>query len=408
LVQLWQVVGWRRLVVTGLCLAAWRGLEQIPVPGLSLGPIASRLLSLDMSTPLHAIGSSGPLATYSIVAMGIAPYINALIVMTLLQAISARIRRSANNDDGGQRLRLWTRGLAIAFALGQAYGWTQLMQQLQAFPSQMEWFSRLLIVSELTAGTMVLVWLADIIDEHGLGFGNGAIAIYAFGPVSIEAHRLAAMFATAPSGEALYRPVGVWAILTIAVVAATVAVLRGVRRVPPVKGKKARAERPVELKVLMSGVLRPPTFALAALSMPVTLGNYLAVSNPGVSRWIADVWTPYGLNPWTNLIYILIDASLVFGFTYFVVACDLRGTSIPGYLAAHINRLTLIGGIFLVLTVVVMPVLDRIATRAAGMVIPLSGFDVVLVVAVLLAIIGSLEQPHPRSRGLPVLLSRLP
>jgi preprotein translocase subunit SecY len=402
------MVGWRRLVVTGLCLGAWRGLEQIPVLGLNLGPIASRLLSLDMSTPLHAIGSSFPLATYSIVAMGIAPYISALIVMTVLQAISVRIRQTGNSTDGRQRLRLWTRGLAIAFATGQAYGWTVWMQETQAFPSQMEWFPRLLIVIELTAGTMVLVWLADVIDEHGLGFGNGAILIYALGPVAVETHRLAAMFAAAPSAEAIYLPVGISLTFSIAVVAAAVAVLRAVRRVPPVKGKKASAEKPVELKVLMSGVLRPPTFALAVLFVPVTLGNYVGVSNPGVSRWITDVWTPYGLNPWTNLAYILIDAFLVLGFTYFVVACDLRGTSIPTYLAAHINRLTFIGGTFLVFTVVVVPVLDRIATRAAGTVIPMSGFDAVLVVAVLLAIIGSLEHPRARSTGLTASLSRLP
>jgi len=400
------VVGWKRLLVTGLCLAAWRALEQIVVPGINTNSIAARLQFLDSSSVLHAIGSGIPLASSSIVVMGIAPYINALVLMTVLRGISGRLNAIGETDDGRLRLERWTRALAAALALGQAYGWTELMQSGGAFPSPIDWFPRLMITLVLTGGTMLLVLLADVIDEFGLGFGNGAILIYALTPVALQVHRLAAIFASAPSVEALYRPFGVWLVFSIGVVAATVGVLLAVRRVPRVEGRKTTGV--VEMPLVMSGVLRPPMFANAVLFIPVILGNYYASSNPGAPAWIFNYLTAFGPNAWTDVAYAAIDAGLVIGFTYFVVAVDFRHTRFAKEIVAHMSRLTLIAGTFLAVAVVVLPILEWHASDFAGRAIPMSGFNAVLVAAIILAIVGSLERSGKIGTRVPVPMSRLP
>src|SRR6267378_1034247 len=161
--RLLSIAGFRRVAVTGLCLVAWRLLEQIPVASLNPLIINVRLQAVEPLTFLHAIGGAIPFASYSIAALGLQPYVMALIV----------------------------------------------------------------------------VFLGDVLDEWGLGFGNGAILIYALSPLAVEVHRLAEIAASSPSLEALYRPLGEWVIFSVGVVVASVAVLLAVRRVPPADSEKS-------------------------------------------------------------------------------------------------------------------------------------------------------------------------
>jgi preprotein translocase subunit SecY len=366
-------------------------MEQIAVPGLNGNLISDRLQLVNNSDLVHAIGSGIVLASYSIVAIGITPYIYALIVMFLVHVISKRVREIGSTPEGQLRLKRWTRALAAALALGQAYGWTVLLQSGGAFSAEMGWFPRLLIMLELTGGTMIIVLLADLIDEFGLGFGYGALLIFALGPVATEVHRMAGTFAQAPSAEALYRPFGVWALFSSGLVAATVAVLLAVRRVVLVSDRKGTPGKSVGLKLLMSGAIRPPLFAQAVMFMPVVLLDYLAASNTSVAG-LANQWSPYGVNPWIDIAYVVVDVALVMGFAFFIVAVEFPSAKTPRPLMAHINRLTFIGAGFLALAVAVVPVVERIASAAAGQAFSMSGFDAVLVAAVILAVVASLER----------------
>jgi preprotein translocase subunit SecY len=399
LIRLLSITGFRRLAVTCLCLAVWRGLEQIAVPSLNISTIAAGL-QLDTSTLLQTIGSGIPFAKYSIVALGVQPYVNALIVVTLFRVISARVRSIERTPNGPIRLLRWTRGLTVLLAIGQAYGLTVLMQVLGALPD-LDWSARLVVIFALTGGTMVLVLLGEVLDELGLGFGNGVVLIYALKPLAVEVHRLATVLSTSPSFEAVVRPFGVWTIFSIGVVAASVAVLLAVRRI-----SSEESEKPVELRILLSGVIRPPIFAAGVLFLPVIVANYVSVENPGVAGWINEHMTSYGANPWTNAAYTAVDALLVVGFTYFVVAIDFD--TVPLWLSAVFNRLTFICGSFLALATVVLPVLEWNASRAAGSGIGISGFDIVLVTALVIFVVRSLEQSREPVTGPPVLMSRVP
>jgi preprotein translocase subunit SecY len=404
LTQLLSIIGWKRLAVTGVCLVVWRAIEQVPVSSLNQSVI-NVVLYVPPSTFLHDIGTAVPFERFSIAAVGVQPYVIALVVLTLAPAISKRVQAIASSPDGMARLHRWARALTVLIAMGQAYGWTVLYEWGNALPP-MDWSARLAIILELAGGTMVLVWLGDLLDEYGLGFGHGAILIYALGPLAGEVHRLAAIAASSPSREALYRPLGIWTIVSIGVVVASVAVLLALRRVRPIHGKKSRAAKSVELRILLSGVLRPPLFANAVLSVPVIFANYFVRTNPGAAAWVVDHLTVYGSNTWTDAAYAFVDVCLVIGFTYFVVACDFK--ALQRELTGHVRRLTFIGGSFLALIVVVLPILEWNAARVTGGGIPMNGFDAVLVTTMIVFILRTLELSRKLVTGPPVLMSPVP
>jgi len=403
--RVWASVGWNRLLVTGLCLVAWRALEQIPIVGLTPSTMFYRLQSADSSTLVQAIGNSVPLAGYSIAVMGVQPYVYALIMITLFGLFSKRVEEIWSSPEGGLTILRWTRALTVVLAAVQADGYTNLWQADNSL-APMDWSARLLIVLQLTAGTMILVLLGDVINEFGLGFGNGSILIYALTPMATELHRLAGFVETAPSLETLYRSIAIWVVFSIGVAAATVAVLLAVRRIPKKKTKRATDASPIELRILMSGILRPPLYAGAILYGPTLAASYLGATNPQLAQWFNQHLTAYGPNPWTDIGYAALYACLVILFAQVVVALDIRDA--PAELAAHIHRLAFIGGAFLAVVVVVVPILEWNASRIAGRVIGMSGFDIVLIVMMIVIIFDRLEhlaQPVPRT---PLLLSRVP
>ena len=406
--RVWASAGWNRLLVTGLCLVAWRALEQVALPAVNPGQIAFRLQGVDTSSLIREIGSGIPVTSFSLVALGLQPYVNALLVITLAEAISKAVRTIARSPQGPLRLRRWTRALAALLAFGQAYGWTVLEQTGSVLPvlPPMDWFARLVVVLELTAGTMILVLLGEVLDDFGLGFGNGALLIYALSPLAIEVHRLPALAASVSPLKLIYPAFGVWAIFSVGVVVLSVAVLLAVRRIPPPELKKSSQSRPVDVTLLMSGVIRPPLFANAILFVPVVVANYFTQRNPSGFVWFADHLTAYGPNPWTDATYAIVNIRLVIGFTYFVVMTEF-GSSQP-VLLVHIKRLAFVGGSFLGLTVVVLPILEWNASKATGIVIPMSGFDALLVTAMIVFTVRSLQQEAGRIAGPPALASPVP
>jgi preprotein translocase subunit SecY len=393
LTQRWLRIDRRRLLITALCVVAWRGLDQVQLVGIDPAFLKARIESLSGTGFFHGLGpDSVVVAPYSVLILGITPYVNALVIMTLVRAVSRPVREMAAGA-----LERWTRVIAVALALGSAYGFTVLLQYEGALPSEVvTWFPRLVICLEMAAGTVVLVLLAQVVDEQGLGFGNGAILIFALGPVASEVHRLSGLFADVPSVDAIYLPVAIWAACSVVVASATVAAVLAVRRV-----------RRIELRLLTSGVLRPPMFALALASAPSFALAYMAPSNPALTTWIQENWTPYGPNRWLDAAYVLLWGSLIVTFAFIVVVADLRGERVRRGVRLRIMRLTLLGGVFLALTCAVAPVLEVAATRAAGRTIGMSGYDIVLAVAIVLGVIMSIERRAHES-NIPIPVPRLP
>jgi len=402
LARLLKTVGWRRIAVTALGLVGWRGLDQIPVPGRNPGIISSRLLGLEGGS-LHTIGSSSlPFASYSIVLMGVGTYIYALAIMTAVRAISAQVRGMHASPEGRLSLARWTTAITVRLALGQAYGWTALVMYSQ-FPLLEP---RLVVALELTAGTMILVLLAGVIDDHGIGFGFGAILLYALDPIAIEVHQLADRIASAPSAEALYLPIVIWLAFWVSAVVLALAFLLAVRRIEPAPSKKTRPHRPIELEVLMSGVLRPPIVASALLSVPIFYSEYLPASNPA-ARWIFEYWTASGRHAWSDVAFVALHALLVIGCAYLIVIVDFRPDRIPKLLMAHINRLTFAGAIVLAVVVVVLPAIERAAVEAAGFPVAMSGLNIAVVAALTVAVAAAAGRPAVRTAAITHVAPRM-
>jgi preprotein translocase subunit SecY len=387
LTQLWRQVDRRALVVTAVCLVMWRLLEQIPVTDVTPAFITGQLYNLSHVPGFFAaIGpNSLPFASWSLAAEGIGPYVAALILMSVLAAFSTRMRGMARDAGGRRSLARWTRGLALVLALGQASGFTVLLENTSPpVFGPLDWSGRLAVCLALTGGTALMILLADALDEFGLGFGSGALILYALGPLASEVHRLADYVAFTPSLGALVRPLAVWAAFTIALTTTGVAVLLAVRRVAA-----------TDLRVLWSGVLRPPVFTFALMLVPTIVANYYYASHPEQAQWVSDNWQPYGSHIWVSAAYLGIEACLVVLFAMFVAAIDERIGPVPSRLRVHVARLSLLGGVFLALGVIAVPAANHWLTQAAGQLIPVSGAQVLLVVSLILITVRALEVHKP-------------
>ena len=373
---LWARIDRRALVVTALCIVLWRLLDQIPVIDIQRQFVERRLELYSQPGFFAAIGpNSIVFNAYSVGVQGIGPYVNALIIVNLLALISARVRNTTD-------LRRWTVALALLLALGQAYGWTVLGQNVGALPGTMDWSSRLFVCIQLTGGTAVMIMVAGTLDEFGLGFGYGPWLLYVLGYVASGVHRLADSLATTPSVEALYRPLAVWAIFTVGLTAIVVAALLAVRRLS-VEGKT------VELRLLTSGVYRPPQFAISVMFVPTILANYNIQQS--WAQWFVANWHPYGAIPWLDAAYLAIEASLVVLFALFITAVDFRIVPAPQGTFRHVERLAVISGLFLALVAIASPVAAHFATIDAGAFISFSGFALVLVVTIVLTVVRAIE-----------------
>jgi preprotein translocase subunit SecY len=397
----------RRVLVTALCLVVWRSLEQVPLAEVNTTFMTVRLYAPNPGGLFHAIGGSSiPFASYSLGSIGIRSYIYALMVVSLVPVISGRVAAMRMTVEGRVRLERWTRALALVLSLGQAYGFTLLMQTSGILPPNLDWFARLVVCLELASGTMIVLWLADLLDEFGLGFGYAAFVLYALGPVGLQVHRLAD-YATLPWPPlaTFFKASALWAAVSVAVVVATVAFVRAIRVVRPPAHEKLKDRGTTVLNLLPSGVLRPPAFATAMMFLPPLYAGYVVSSHPEVARWITEFLMPYGPHVWNYALYLAVTSCLIVAFAVVVVGMDHSRTEIPAYLRRHMKRLAFIGGCFLALTVELVPFLERIITNAAGDAIPMSGFDAVLVVVVILAILTATEG-RPAART--VVASPLP
>src|ERR1700688_3684039 len=161
-----------KLLFTGGILVVFRLFANVAVPGASQAALA-QLFQGQALLGLLDLFSGGGLSRFSVVAMGMNPYINATIIMQLMTVISERIKEiSKEGEAGRRRITRWSRYLTVALGAGQAYGFTVLFQNTNpAILGPLDWFQRLQIVLVLTAGTVMLMWFGELITEYGIGNG---------------------------------------------------------------------------------------------------------------------------------------------------------------------------------------------------------------------------------------------
>ncbi len=414
-----------KLIFTGLLLVIFRLFANITIPGAKQDALA-QLFSSQAILSLLDLFSGGGLSNFSVVAMGLNPYINATIIMQLMRVVSTRLKEiSEEGEMGRRRMTRWTRYLTVALAAGQAYGLTVLFQNINPaiLPANLEWFQRLAIIVVLTSGTILLMWLGELITEYGIGNG---VSLIIFAGIIGRAPRTIFSTVQAHSGGgglADYLPFILFVVIALVVTAFIIEVQQAVRKIPIQSAQRvvggartiqARASF-LPLRVNTAGVI-PIIFAISIMFFPTIIANYFRAAPTDTWYYKAATWLQENFQPTAPslqmaILYNALYFLFVFGFTYFYtqvvfdpidVADNLKRYSsfIPGirpgrptaeYLTAVMNRVTFAGAIFLGLITVVLPITTSRISGIPQTQMYLGGTAILIVVGVALDTMKQLE-----------------
>ncbi|URR35026.1 preprotein translocase subunit SecY [Thermosynechococcus sp. HN-54] len=379
--QMAQAAGLRgRLLITiGLLILVRLGI-YLPIPGIDRAVFAQSVQDNAVIRFLD-IFSGGGLSALGIFALGILPYINASIIMQLLTAALPSLERLQKDEGeaGRRKISQITRYVAVGWAVLQSFGIAIFVSSIPgAALHPGAWFVAEIVLG-LTAGSIVVMWISELITERGVG--NGASLLIFLSIVAYLPSSVGQTIALAESGGNIGGIVILVAVF-LAMIVGIVFVQEGTRRIPIVSarrqvGRKLYREQTSYLPLrLNQGGVMPIIFASAVLILPSTLAQF--TRNELVARFASYV-SPAGPTPWLYVIFYLL---LILFFSYFyssliVNPVDMSqnlkkmGASIPGirpgkatsdYLERVLNRLTFLGAIFLGL-VAIIPTAVESATK---------------------------------------------
>jgi preprotein translocase subunit SecY len=399
----------RKILFTLGILLVFRALTNVPVPNVDQAQL-SNLFESNQLLGLLDLFSGGGLATASIIGMGVNPYINASIIMQLMQGVIPSLGELAREGEYGRnRLNQYTRLLTIPMAFAQGYGFSVLLSANGVIPKNPLFsFETLSLLLSFTAGTILLMWLGELISERGLG--NGISFIIFAGIVGRLPHR-AAPIVSGPDGLLRIIP---FILIGIVVIAGVVFINEGQRRIPVQYASRVRGRKMYQgqtqylpLKVTMAGVI-PIIFAVSILLFPAQIAQYFTAST---IEWVKSVavFVSTNLSQSNPLVYGALYFVLVVFFTYFYTAFQFRpdqtadylrknGGFIPGirpgkpteeFLARITNRITLGGALFLASLAVLPLIVTAAIPGTQGL--QLGGTSVLIVVSVVVETMKQLE-----------------
>lgn len=397
----------RKILVIALLLLVFRFFAYIPVVGVNIAQLQS-LFSQNQLLGLLNIFSGNTLANFSLMALGLGPYIYASIVLQLLTVVYPKLEAlSKEGEYGRQKINQYTRYLTIPLAVLQAFGMYALLRN-QNIVANLNPLDLTSFILTMTAGTMLLLWIGELIGE--LKLGNGTSFIIFAGIVGSLPGLLGNTAQTFNEQDVLRY--GLLAVMAIVVVASVVFFNEAVRKIPifyakRVKGAQASGGQSTHLPLRLNqaGVV-PIIFAISIVLLPSLSANYLTSSTNqqlvAVGTFLTTYFAPTGI--YYNLVYFL----LVVVFTYFYTAIvfnpqkiaeeiQKNGGFVPGirpgkptahFLNAVTTRITLFGAVFLGL-VAVMPSIARNITHIDTLLI--GGTSILIVVSVVIEVIRVVE-----------------
>lgn len=407
----------RKILFTLAMLVIFRLIASVPVPGVDREGIRNYIETNQLLGMLNLF-SGGGLNNFSIVALGVYPYITATIIMQLMTPIIPRLNElSQEGQQGRNVIDRYTHYITIPLAMLQGYGQMLLFSSDQGgnLIANFGLFDRstflptLALLITLTAGTMLLVWIGELITENGIGNG---ISVIIFG--GIVASLPGAVWGLLTGNDLQTNFFGTLAFLIIGLITIVGVVLinEGQRKIPVHHAKRIRGNRQyggtntnIPLKVNSAGMI-PLIFAVSIMVFPGMVANFLSGSNVGwlrnlavnLSTWLSPNTVPY------NIIYFF----MVIGFTFFYTvvvfqqqripeSLQRQGAFIPGvrpgrntalYLQKVLTRITFVGALFLG----VIAILPFVASRLTGVDnLLLSATSLLIVVGVAIDTMRQLE-----------------
>ena len=408
-INAWKIADLRKKILfTLLIIFLYRvGSVAIPVPFLDPS-VMSAFMEANSGTifGMFDLLTGGAFANATLFAMSITPYINASIIIQLLTIVIPALERMAKEgQDGRKKLNRITRYLTVALGLLQGFGYYMILRAQGAVMND-GFFTATIIVLSFTAGTALIMWLAERINDNGIG--NGISIILFISIISRGPSLVGAIIEYWKLGKLNFITLPLLVIAAVAIVWFIVYISDAERRIPVQYAKKVVGRKMyggqsthIPIKVNMTGVL-PIIFAMTFVSIPSTIGMFFPQPAPG-SFWYGFLQAIGTTSPLYAVIYLL----LILFFSYFYatiqfnpveVANNLKnnGGFIPGirpgrptttFISKVLNKITLFGAIFLGI-VAVIPILMQ---NVFKMNIQMGGTTLIIIVGVALETARQLE-----------------
>lgn len=398
----------KRILFTLGALIVFRLLSTIPIPGIDI-PSLERLLATNQFFGLLDVFSGGGISRLSIVMLGVGPYITASIIIQLFTMMfpSMKAMMQEEGDLGRQKLSNYSRLLSVPLALLQGFAFLSLLKTQGVISGSMTSMDMIVNLIVITAGSVLLMWLGEIVSEFGIG--NGVSLIIFAGIIAVLPTKIMQFFAGFDSAQIPFYLI--FAIISILVVLSVVVITEAERPVSVTYAKQVRGNKVyggtstyLPLRLNQAGVI-PIIFALSILLFPQMIAKYFSsVSNVTISS-IATTISDFLANQTAHGILYFF---LVFIFTYFYTAVTFDpkmisenlqkgGAFIPGvrpgestqnYLGKIVTRITLVGALFLGF-IAVLPVIMQ--SFSGNQSLAIGGTALLIVVSVVLDLLKKID-----------------
>ncbi|HBT20951.1 MAG TPA: preprotein translocase subunit SecY [Peptococcaceae bacterium] len=402
--NVWKLSDLRaRVLFTLAMFIVFRLGAHVPVPGINAEQIKELLQSGTLFGFFDVI-SGGAFKKFTVFAMGVMPYINASIIMQLLTVIIPSLEKlSKEGEEGRKKLTQYTRYGTVVLSFIQALGMSFYLTRQPNVLNEVSIGSIAVIVISLTAGTIFLMWLGELITEYGIG--NGISLLIFAGIVSRLPAGLYTIWEYLKAGTANYFTVLLFVIIAVIIIAGIVAIQEGQRKIPVQYAKRVVGRRVyggqsthIPLKVNQAGVI-PVIFAMSILLFPTTISAWFPTNS--IARTINAIFDP------RSVPYMVMYTLLIIFFTYFYTAVTFNpqdvadnlkkyGGFIPGlrpgrptaeYIDKILTRITLAGAVFLAF----IALLPNFVMGLTGLNIYFGGTSLLIVVGVALDTMKQLE-----------------
>ena len=405
---IWTDVTLRKKVLFVLfALIVFRLLSAVPIPGIDTFEL-NRFLSNNQFFGILNIFSGGGLSNLSIIMLGVGPYITSSIIMQLLTIMVPALKRIYHEEGeaGRKRFTQYSRLLTVPLAAIQGFALLAILES-QNILINLTAFNRITNLVIVVAGSILLMWIGELVSEFGIG--NGVSLIIFAGIVSGLPSTISQMIFTFDVSQIpLFL---VFAMVGVLVIAGIVLVTEAERPIPVTYAKRVRGMKMygggstyLPLRVNQAGVI-PIIFALSILLFPQMIGTFLTRFDNAIIAKISSVLISFTQ---TSVLYAVFYFILVFLFTYFYTAVTFdpealstnlqkNGAFIPGirpgistsdYISKVLSRITLLGAVFLGFIAILPLIMQHLTGLTA---LALGGTSVLIVVSVVLDLMKKVD-----------------
>jgi len=406
--QIWKAKDLRNSILfVSAMLVIFRLAAHIPVPGVDAVALKN-LFSSNQILGLMNIFSGGGMENFSIVMMGIGPYITSSIIFQLVGMIVPKVEEMQKDESGRQKINMWTRWATVPLAALQAYGMIVLLQRSsQGILGNISTFDFIAIIITITAGTIFLMWIGELISEKKIG--NGISLLIFAGIVASVPQKVYQIILTFDQTQ-LFTLIG-FVVIAVLTVIGVVIINEGQRNIPVQYARQIRGNRAfggssthLPLRVNMAGVI-PIIFAISVVLFPPMIAQFFLHAR---TAWVANFASQVIAVFNNQLVYGIVYFVLVFAFTYFYtevifhpdrIAENLQkqGGFIPGirpgkptsdYLGYTTHRVIFAGALFLSV-IAILPLIMRYFTGIQSL--SVGGTSLLIVVSVVIETVKQIE-----------------